>query len=116
MEQTNAPGGAVSSARAGAAVASTARASRTTERRIGGRYPLSWPPRSPFVTALCYGVSNFVGPLLSRDLPTYALLVAGQVVALTVSVAVVAVSGSAVPGRGRCGARRRWRAWATRAG
>jgi drug/metabolite transporter (DMT)-like permease len=49
------------------------------------------------LTSLCYGLSNFAGPLLSRDLPVYAVLMAGQVVALAVSAVVVAVSGVPVP-------------------
>jgi drug/metabolite transporter (DMT)-like permease len=39
--------------------------------------------------ALCYGVSNFVGPRLVRDLPLYPVLISGQVVALLVSGALV---------------------------
>ena len=35
--------------------------------------------------ALCYGVSNFAGPRLARDLPLYTVLISGQVVALAVS-------------------------------
>jgi drug/metabolite transporter (DMT)-like permease len=48
-------------------------------------------------TALCYGLSNFVGPLLSRNLPTMAVLVAGQTVALVVSGIVVVASGHGPP-------------------
>ena len=44
------------------------------------------------VASLCYGISNFIGPVLSRDLPVYALLIAGQVVAFCVSAAVVGVT------------------------
>ena len=40
--------------------------------------------------ALCYGVSNFVGPRLVRDLPLYPVLISGQVVALVVSAALLA--------------------------
>ena len=32
--------------------------------------------------ALCYGLSNFVGPRLVRNLPLYPVLISGQVVAL----------------------------------
>ena len=39
--------------------------------------------------ALCYGVSNFAGPRLARDLPLYTVLISGQVIALTVSVLFV---------------------------
>jgi drug/metabolite transporter (DMT)-like permease len=35
--------------------------------------------------ALCYGVSNFTGPRLARNLPLYPVLIAGQLVALVVS-------------------------------
>ena len=49
------------------------------------------------LTSVCYGVSNFVGPALSRDLPTYPVLIAGQVVAFCVSAAVVALAASPVP-------------------
>lgn len=48
-------------------------------------------------TALCYGVSNFIGPLISRSLPTMAVIVAGQTVALTVSALVVALHGGEAP-------------------
>jgi drug/metabolite transporter (DMT)-like permease len=47
--------------------------------------------------SLCYGVSNFLGPLLSRENPQYVVLISGQVVALLVSAAVVVVDGSSVP-------------------
>jgi drug/metabolite transporter (DMT)-like permease len=47
--------------------------------------------------ALCYGVSNFLGPLFSRGLPTMAVLVAGQAVALIVSATVVVASGTHGP-------------------
>ncbi len=49
------------------------------------------------LTSLCYGLSNFAGPLISRDLPVYAVLMAGQAVALTVSGVVVVAHGDAVP-------------------
>ena len=48
-------------------------------------------------TALCYGVSNFIGPLLSRELPTLTVLVAGQTVALVVSALVVVLHGGDSP-------------------
>lgn len=48
-------------------------------------------------TALCYGVSNFIGPQISRNLPTMAVIIAGQSVALTVSAAVVVVHGEGSP-------------------
>lgn len=49
-------------------------------------------------TALCYGVSNFIGPLISRNLPTMAVIVAGQTVALVVSTVVVVLHGTGSPG------------------
>ena len=49
------------------------------------------------LTSLCYGVSNFVGPAISRDLPVYSVLIAGQVVALAVSAAVVGAAQLPVP-------------------
>jgi drug/metabolite transporter (DMT)-like permease len=49
------------------------------------------------LTSLCYGLSNFIGPAISRDLPTYAVLIAGQVVAFAVSLAVVVIGGDAAP-------------------
>ena len=49
------------------------------------------------VTSLCYGVSNFVGPRLSRGLPVYPVLIAGQVVAFAVSGAVLAATQPAAP-------------------
>jgi drug/metabolite transporter (DMT)-like permease len=48
-------------------------------------------------TALCYGISNFIGPLISRELPTMAVIVAGQTVALSVSAVVVLVHGGSAP-------------------
>jgi drug/metabolite transporter (DMT)-like permease len=39
--------------------------------------------------ALCYGVSNFVGPRIVRNLPLYPVLISGQVVALVVSAALL---------------------------
>lgn len=56
------------------------------------------------LASLCYGVSNFVGPALSRDLPVYPVLIAGQVVAFCVSVIVVGVTLAPVPGTGVFGA------------
>jgi len=48
-------------------------------------------------TALCYGVSNFIGPFLARELPTMTVIVAGQSVALLVSALVVVLHGSPAP-------------------
>ena len=61
--------------------------------------------------AVCYGVSNYIGPKISRDLPVFAVLIAGQVVALLVATILALVlsegflSQSAVAGGG--GGRRR---------
>ena len=55
-------------------------------------------------TALCYGVSNFIGPLISRNLPTMAVIIAGQTVALTVSAVVVLVHGEGTPNAAEIGA------------
>ena len=44
------------------------------------------------ITSLCYGVSNFVGPTISRGLPVYPVLIAGQLVAFAVSGAALAVT------------------------
>jgi drug/metabolite transporter (DMT)-like permease len=49
-------------------------------------------------TSLCYGTSNFVGPAISRDLPVYPVLIAGQAVAFAVSAAVLAVMAPDLPG------------------
>ena len=49
------------------------------------------------IASLCYGVSNFVGPVLSRDVPVYAVLIAGQVVAFCVSAIVVGLAREPVP-------------------
>jgi len=49
-------------------------------------------------TSLCYGASNFVGPAISRDLPVYPVLIAGQAVAFAVSAAVLAAMQPALPG------------------
>jgi drug/metabolite transporter (DMT)-like permease len=49
-------------------------------------------------TALCYGVSNFIGPQISRHLPTMSVIVAGQTVALLVSATVVVAHGGGAPG------------------
>lgn len=51
------------------------------------------------LTALCYGVSNFVGPRLAGGAPLYVVLLAGQVVALLASGVGLLVSGDAVGAR-----------------
>ena len=45
--------------------------------------------------ALCYGVSNFAGPRIVRNLPLYPVLISGQVVALVVSGALVVTEDGA---------------------
>jgi drug/metabolite transporter (DMT)-like permease len=55
-------------------------------------------------TALCYGVSNFIGPQISRHLPTMSVIIAGQTVALVVSATVVLAHGSGAPGADEIGA------------
>lgn len=40
-------------------------------------------------SAVCYGVSNFVGPRLARDLPLSVVLISGQIVAFAVSALLV---------------------------
>ena len=54
-------------------------------------------------TALCYGVSNFVGPRLVRDLPLYPVLISGQLVALLVSAGLL-VTESGAPSAGEVAA------------
>jgi drug/metabolite transporter (DMT)-like permease len=49
------------------------------------------------ITSACYGVSNYVGPTLSRGLPVYPVLIAGQVVAFAVSGAALAATQPAGP-------------------
>ncbi len=49
-------------------------------------------------TSVCYGASNFIGPSISRDLPVYPVLIAGQTVAFAVSGAVLVVTQQALPG------------------
>jgi drug/metabolite transporter (DMT)-like permease len=44
-----------------------------------------------------YGLSNFVGPRLSRDAPTYVILLAGQAVAFALTLAVVVVTATPIP-------------------
>lgn len=53
------------------------------------------------LTSLCYGVSNFLGPRISRDLPVFAVLVSGQVIALAAATALaLAFSGGFLSGAG----------------
>jgi drug/metabolite transporter (DMT)-like permease len=55
-------------------------------------------------TALCYGVSNFIGPQIARNLPTMSVIIAGQTVALLVSATVVVAHGEGAPGATEVGA------------
>ena len=48
-------------------------------------------------TALCYGVSNFAGPRMVRDLPLYPVLISGQLVALVVSSGLLLTERPAGP-------------------
>ena len=48
-------------------------------------------------TSLAYGLSNYAGPTLSRDSPRFVVLIAGQALALIVSVAVVVGASQAIP-------------------
>lgn len=49
------------------------------------------------LASLCYGTSNFIGPLLSRELPSTAVLVVGQAVALVASGVVVLATAPPTP-------------------
>ena len=51
-------------------------------------------------TSLAYGVSNFVGPLISRTLAPAAVLVAGQLLALLASALLVVLTAAPTPGAG----------------
>ena len=65
--------------------------------------------------ALCYGLSNFVGPRIVRNLPLYPVLISGQVVALVVSAALRSDRGEAGRRtREQVAGRRWWRGSATR--
>jgi drug/metabolite transporter (DMT)-like permease len=50
--------------------------------------------------ALCYGLSNFVGPRIVRNLPLYPVLISGQLVALVVSAGLL-VTESGTPTTGQ---------------
>ena len=47
--------------------------------------------------SLCYGVSNFIGPLISRDLPVSAVMVSGQAIAFLASATIVLVTAAPAP-------------------
>jgi drug/metabolite transporter (DMT)-like permease len=49
------------------------------------------------LASACYGVSNFIGPLLGRELPVAAVMLIGQSASLVASMGVLALDGSAVP-------------------
>ena len=46
----------------------------------------------------CYGVANFLAPLLARRHPLAGVLVVGQLAALTLAIGAVALAGEPVPG------------------
>ena len=50
------------------------------------------------VTALSYGVANYLGPLLTRRLPLGGILLVGQAVGVVGGAALVAFSGFGLPG------------------
>lgn len=50
--------------------------------------------------AASYGVSNFIGPLLTRELPVVPILVLGQLLAFIVSVVVIIAASEPIPGGG----------------
>lgn len=50
------------------------------------------------VTAVSYGVANYVGPLLTRRLPLGGVLVVGQTVGVLAGLVLVAVVGFGHPG------------------
>jgi len=57
------------------------------------------------LTSVFYGVSNFLGPLISRDLPVFAVLVSGQLVALVAAtILALAFSGEFLSGAGTAAA------------
>lgn len=49
------------------------------------------------LASACYGVSNFIGPVLSRELPVAAVMLIGQSASLVASLGVLAIDGSAAP-------------------
>ncbi|MEO6204721.1 MAG: DMT family transporter [Mycobacteriales bacterium] len=51
------------------------------------------------LTAACYGVANYVGPLLARTNPLAGVLVVGQVVGVLGALVLFAVDGFGHPGR-----------------
>lgn len=51
------------------------------------------------LTAVTYGVANYLGPLLSRRVPLGGVLVVSQVVGVAGGTALVAVTGFGTPGR-----------------
>lgn len=57
------------------------------------------------LTSVLYGVSNFLGPRISRDLPVFAVLVYGQVVALVTATGLaLGLSGGFLSGTGTAAA------------
>lgn len=55
------------------------------------------------LTSLAYGLSNYVGPRLSRDTSLFVVLLVGQSCALVLAAVVVAGQGVALPGAGAVG-------------
>lgn len=49
------------------------------------------------VASACYGVSNFIGPVLSRELPVAAVMLIGQSASFLASLGLLAAVGSAAP-------------------
>lgn len=57
------------------------------------------------LTSVLYGVSNFLGPRISRDLPVFAVLITGQAVALVVATGLaLALSPGFLSGAGMAAA------------
>lgn len=50
------------------------------------------------LTAVCYGVANYLGALVTRAHPLAAVLLVGQVVGVVGAAALLAVQGGAAPG------------------
>ena len=78
---------------------------RSEARRRAGARRVTLAALLALGAALCYGVSNFAGPRMARDLPLYPVLIAGQIVALAVSGALVLTElDRGVPSPGEAGA------------
>jgi len=55
------------------------------------------------LTSLAYGLSNYVGPRLARDVSLFLLLLVGQTCSLVLAAVVVAAQGVPLPGAGAIG-------------